>query len=228
VSRHILDSVPFQIGLHVLTEKLHLKEGSNAIREVKRRVDEAQIVGKPKALYKASCIESKEDHGVLIDGVRLRSRVLRVNLEPVHRVFPFVATCGMELERWANRIEDLFERYCAETIKEMALRMAVKALEEHLARNYCEGSISRMCPGSLTDWPLQEQAPLFQILGDTEEAVGVRLTESLLMIPTKSLSGIFFFSELAFESCQLCAKERCPGRKAAYDKDLYEKRYRLR
>ena len=109
----------------------------------------------------------------------------------------------------------------------MALRTALKALEEYLAKNDCEGSLSRIGPGSLADWPLEEQTPLFKILGDTEAAIGVRLTESLLMIPTKSISGIFFFGEVAFESCQLCPREECPGRRAAYDKDLYETRYRL-
>jgi hypothetical protein len=227
MSRHVIGPISFQIDLRALTEKLRLKEGSGVIGEVNRLVSEAEIIAKPKALYIDSLIESKEDDGVLIDGLKLTSRVLRVNLEPAHHVFPFVATCGRELEEWASRIADPFKRYCAEAVKEMALRVAVKALEGHLVKNYCEGSISRMGPGSLADWPLQEQTPLFKILGDTEAAVGVRLTESLLMIPTKSISGIFFFSEVTFESCQLCPREGCPGRRAAYDKDLYEKRYRL-
>ena len=227
MSGHVIDPISLQIHFQVLIEKLHLKERDGVISEVKRLVSEAQIIGKPKTLYKASLIESKEDDGVVIDGLKLTSRVLRVNLESAHRVFPFVATCGRELEEWASGIEDPFERYCAEAIKEMALRMALKTLEGHLVKNYCEGSLSRMGPGSLADWPLQEQTPLFKILGDTETAVGVRLTESLLMIPTKSISGIFFFSEMTFESCQLCPREGCPGRRAVYDKDLYDKRYRL-
>jgi len=45
----------------------------------------------------------------------------------------------------------------------------------------------------------------------------VRLTESLLMIPRKSASGIYFPTEVSFSSCQLCPRERCDNRKAGYD-----------
>ncbi|MBW1696988.1 MAG: hypothetical protein JRH18_18185 [Deltaproteobacteria bacterium] len=55
------------------------------------------------------------------------------------------------------------------------------------------------------------------MLGDVETAIGVRLTESLLMIPRKSSSGIYFPTEIPFFACQLCLKEDCPSRKAAYD-----------
>ncbi len=125
MSRHVIGPISMQIDLQALIEKLHLKGRGDVISEVKRLVSEAETIGKARALYKASLIEAKEEDGVLIDSVKLTSRVLRVNLEPAHRVFPFVATCGRELEEWANRIEDPLERYCAEAIKETALRMAL-------------------------------------------------------------------------------------------------------
>ena len=73
-----------------------------------------------------------------------------------------------------------------------------------------------MSPGSLEDWPITEQTKLFSIFGDTERLIGVRLTDSMLMVPRKSISGILFPSEEGFTSCQLCDRERCPGRKAPY------------
>jgi hypothetical protein len=79
----------------------------------------------------------------------------------------------------------------------------------------------------LTNWPLSEQGALFALLGDPHEAIGVRLTDSYLMVPTKSVSGIRFPTEQSFESCQLCPRERCPGRKAPYDSGLYDRRYRV-
>jgi hypothetical protein len=42
------------------------------------------------------------------------------------------------------------------------------------------------------------------------------LTDSLLMVPRKSISGILFPSEEGFVACQLCERERCPGRKAPF------------
>jgi hypothetical protein len=72
---------------------------------------------------------------------------------------------------------------------------------------------------------LREQRKLFRILGDTEAMIGVRLTQSCLMIPSKSVSGVRFATETSFESCQLCPRDRCPGRRARYDPELYDRRY---
>jgi hypothetical protein len=105
---------------------------------------------------------------------------------------------------------------------------AIDFLKEHLIEYYQLGQVSRMSPGSLLDWPIQEQRPLFAILGNTRELIGVHLTEGLMMVPTKSVSGIFFPTEINFVSCQLCPREGCPGRKATHDKDLYDRKYRLK
>lgn len=82
-----------------------------------------------------------------------------------------------------------------------------------------------MSPGSLEDWPVSQQSALFSLLGDTQHAIGVQLTESCLMVPTKSVSGIRFPMEDSFESCQLCPREDCPGRRAPYDEALYARRF---
>ena len=77
-----------------------------------------------------------------------------------------------------------------------------------------------MSPGTLEDWPIEEQSPLFSILKGVEEYIGVGLSESFLMIPKKSVSGIYFPTETTFYSCQLCIKERCPGRRAGYNEEM--------
>jgi hypothetical protein len=151
--------------------------------------------------------------------------VLRVNLDRVDRVFPFVATCGWELDRWATARDAPLERRLADVISEVAVYQALAALKERLRDEYHLSVISRMSPGSLEDWPLPEQRLLFRLLGDTERAVGVRLTEDLLMLPRKSISGILFGSEELFESCLLCPGEECPVRLMPYDRDLFTRKY---
>jgi hypothetical protein len=222
----ILHDIPFQIDLEDLKRKLRLKDANPYMQDVHRLAEEARKTGKPKAIYRLAFIDEKGEDRVVIDGVRFESHILRVNLDQAQRVFPYVVTCGVELEDWANRIGDTLYRFWAETIKEMALRYAHAAMEEDLQERYRPGSVSRMSPGSLADWPLQEQRPLFRLLGDGIETIGVRLNESLLMIPTKSVSGIRFPTEESFESCQLCPREICPNRRAPYDLDLYERKFR--
>lgn len=96
-----------------------------------------------------------------------------------------------------------------------------------MKRHFGLGQLSRMSPGSLEDWPVTEQKPLFSVFGNVEDLVGVTLTESMLMIPRKSVSGIFFPTEVMFFSCQLCPRKVCPERKAPYEETLREK-YGLR
>jgi hypothetical protein len=226
VNEVILDNISFELDLEPLMKRLHLREGSGYADDLQRLASDAQAIARPKALYRIAFIESFGDDHVVVDGVTLTSRVLRVNLEQAHRVFPYVATCGVELEAWSSSIDDMLQRYWVDTIKEMALRQAIRTLNEHLVEHYRPGRTSAMSPGSLEDWPLEEQRALFAILGDPKAAIGVQLSDSYLMIPTKSLSGIRFPTEASFESCQLCPREKCPGRRAPYDEGLYDTKYR--
>lgn len=221
----ILTDIPFAADRAQLLAKLHVAEGSDFAADLNRLVDEAEALARPKAMYKMGFIEEKGDDYVLIDGVRLSSRVLRVNLDEAHRAFAQVATCGTELQAWAEGLTDMLYRFWAEEIKLAALRAAGLALDADLAARYNPGKTSRMNPGSLADWPLREQGPLFAILGDVQAAIGVYLTDSYLMVPNKSTSGLRFPREASFESCQLCPREGCPGRRARYDPALYESTY---
>lgn len=220
-----LDDIAFEVDAEALLRRLHVEENSLA-DEARQLALRAQEIARPKALYKAAFVESRGDDHVVLDGLTLTSRVLQVNLEGVHRVFPYVATCGTELEAWSDALKDPVHRYWADTIKRMALRAAGRALEQHLVERYRPGRTSAMSPGSLEDWPIQQQRSVFELLGDPEKAIGVRLSDSFLMIPTKSVSGIRFPTEENFESCQLCPRQGCPGRRAPYDEGLYERRYR--
>ena len=82
-----------------------------------------------------------------------------------------------------------------------------------------------MNPGSLPDWPLHEQRPLFTLLGDPASAIGVELLDSYLMKPVKSTSGLLFPAEDGFYNCQLCPMEDCPGRRVPYDSGLRDRMY---
>ncbi len=222
----ILNDIPFELDLAELKTKLHVKAGSSFEETVEKLARTAQPMARPKALYKIAFVEDKGDDYVVVDGTTFASRVLRVNLDQAHRVFPYVVTCGTELEEWSYTLPDMLQHFTADTIKQMALTCAVQFLHEHLLERYGLAHLSFMSPGSLQDWPLQAQRPLFALLGNVEEAIGVRLTKTYVMSPIKSVSGIRFPTEESFESCQLCPREVCPNRRAPYDRDLYDRKFR--
>lgn len=221
----ILDRIPLQFNLDELSKYLHLREDSSRRENLQSLVTQAQAIARPKVLYKVAYVASRGDDYVVIDGTRLDSRVLRVNLEGAHRTFIYVATCGREVADWAKAQSDMLQRFWSDQICQMILVQAIQALRQHLAEQYHPGHVSFMNPGSLPDWPIQQQTALFSMLGNVEESIGVRLTQGLLMEPIKSSSGIYFPTEATFESCQLCLREECPGRRAPYDPDLYAHKY---
>ncbi|MCP4690274.1 MAG: vitamin B12 dependent methionine synthase [Desulfobacterales bacterium] len=202
-------------------KKMRLKEGRPETEALKTLVEEARGVARPKAFYRVCRIQSRGSDCIVIDGVELKSRVLRVNTEGLNRVFPFVATCGEEMARWADGFTDMLSRYYAGELKMEALRAAMVGVEKDIARRFDSGAIAQMQPGSLEDWSIYQQTPLFKILGDGGESVGVRLNSSLVMVPDKSESGIFFQNDSGYVNCKLCPIKKCPTRTAKYDKDLF-------
>jgi hypothetical protein len=184
---------------------------------MRQLIDSAQAVMSPAAAFRPGYIDEKRDDGVVVDGVAFTSRVLRRNLDTVGRVFPFVLTIGMAMDELIDASGDMLAKYLLDEIANLALREARGRFEHHLRSGFALEKISCMAPGSLEEWPIEQQAPLFSLLPGVEAALGVRLTESFLMLPRKSISGIYFPSETTFFSCQLCPRARCDGRKARYD-----------
>lgn len=193
--------------------------------QVCRLVDAARAIGRPKALYREAFIEARTDETVTIGGVVFTSRVLSVNLAHAQKVFAYLATCGRELEAWAGSLDDMLERYWADAIMELALRRALHVLSERINEIVPHSKTSAMNPGSLRDWPITQQKPLFALIGSAAERIGVTLSESLLMMPAKSVSGIRFPTDVRFENCQLCPRSGCPNRRSPYDKELYRRKY---
>jgi hypothetical protein len=214
-----LENIPLSLDIGEAKARLHLKRTGDW-EQVQALLEAAKPLITAKAVYKVCYIEEKLEDAVMIDGIRLRSRVLRKNLDNVGRVFPYVVTIGTRLEEKADACKDLLESYYLDTIGNIALIKGRKYLEDQLRTRFAIKGISYMSPGSLEDWPIEEQRPLFSILEDVEASIGVRLSESCLMIPRKSVSGIYFPTEITFFSCQLCPRERCEGRKASYNEEL--------
>lgn len=221
----VLTDIPWQPNSQALLKRLHIEPGSDYAAEALDLLDVAVQVARPKGIYRLCFVEGRGKEHTVIDGVAFSSRIMSVNLASTDRVFAQVATCGTELHEWSEGMEDVVHRYWADVIKEMALGAASRAVSADLEHRYAPAKTARMSPGSLADWPIREQQPLFELLGDVERRIGVRLTPSFLMVPNKSTSGIRFETEKDYVNCQLCPREGCPNRRAPYDRDMYVREY---
>lgn len=229
LTAHTLDIISFQPDPAALMRQLRIKEAGPYAGDFLALLDAATSVARPKAFYRLTYVEERGLDYVTVGGVTFTSRVLRVNLDAVQRVFAYLATCGTELDAWARTSnDDMLFSFWADGIKQAALGAARQALLQDLDERYAPGHTTTMAPGSLPDWPLLQQRPLFDLLGDVQTAVGVQLSDSYLMTPNKTVSGLRFPTEENFESCQLCPRGNCPGRRAEYDATLYDRKYGVR
>ncbi|MDA8409744.1 MAG: hypothetical protein M0001_05055, partial [Treponema sp.] len=224
----IVDDIEYTPNAADLKRELLVEPGGDYESDFDRLFAEAMRLARPKLLFRQAMVEARGPGSVLIAGVEFKSHVLSTNLAGKGRVIAFAATSGAEIEDWAEKYaSDSLWAYWTDALRESALLCARNRLAEIVERDLGMEKSSAMNPGSLEDWPMSEQLPLFSILGDTEASIGLRLTDSMLMIPRKSVSGILFPVEERFESCQLCPRENCPNRRLPYDPELAERRFGL-
>ena len=213
---HILDEIPLDIPYGEVRRQLHMKKDErwDAVKEL---AQSAQAYMKPQALYRVCYIDEKNSPSITIQGIRFTSKILVKNLMELERVFPYVVTIGKEFGEYLDAEGDMLKNFYLDVIANVVLGTARRYLEKYLQKRYGLTGMSFMSPGSLADWPVDQQRPLFALFGNGETPIGVSLNDSCLMLPAKSVSGIYFPTEVHFSNCQLCDREKCPGRKAAYD-----------
>lgn len=215
---HKFLDIPFPFTFEDFLKSARIEADSELADEARSKLTPAVSLIRPKAVCDVLYAEGREGDSIIFDKVTFTSKVLTENLKEIHRVFPYIATCGIELEDFPGKAEDPLLEFWIDTIKEMALHTAIETVRTWVETTYEIKQVSSMNPGSADAhvWPIRQQREMFSIFGTVEEIIGVRLTESHLMVPNKSVSGIYFPTDRAFINCTLCHREACPNRRAPY------------
>ena len=214
----IISEIPFSVDFETFLKKIHVSPEDELAESAGSFLEWAAPMGRPKAICRVSYIEERNNNTVRVGDVAFHSEVLSENLKSVERVFPFIATCGVELDKLVFDPDPFMGPFWLDALKELALGSAVTALQEKLRRQFAIDKFVSMNPGSadVDVWPIEQQRELFTLFGDVKNHIGVTLTESFLMLPNKSVSGIYFQTDVSWISCQLCTREVCPSRRAKY------------
>ena len=186
--------------------------------ELADMIDEAIPFADPVVLF-GICPVTAEKNQVQVNGITIPSEIAFDKLHGKNRCFPYICTCGTALEKWSKQYAgDLLSEYWADEIKKYFLMRIRVEMNTWLKEQFKTGGhLASLNPGSIAAWPISGQAELFAVLGGREfvrERIGVIYTDSFLMLPSKSVSGIAFESETFYENCQYCPIENCPGRRA--------------
>ena len=183
--------------------------------ELLELMDEADRFAEPLVYFGVCPVASDGS----VNGVATGSQLVEERLQGKSRAFPYIATCGPRLEKWSESYQqDYLLGFWADEIKKKFLNQIAVAFRAHLKKHYrTAGHLAALNPGSLKGWPINGQATLFQMLGGREavrDAIGVTYSDSFLMFPTKTISGLSFESESFYENCQYCPLDKCPNRRA--------------
>jgi len=216
--------IPFSLDTDRIVKQARVEAGSDDAAELLSLIELAESIGRPKAGYAVSFVTGRDGDKIAIENVWFRSPTLAHNLVSAERVFPHVATCGREMDQASPANGDMLKEYWWDLIKAQLLGAAGRHLSEHLHRKFRLGKTATMLPGSgdVSVWPIQQQQDLFSLLGNVENEIGVQLTDSFLMVPNKTISGLTFPTETDFQSCEVCHRENCPSRHAPFNKELWE------
>jgi len=221
-SVRILNDLPVNVDMQAVLRQLQIRPDSPAVPHVQALIERVRACARPRALYRSCRVGKLQNDRVWIDGVQFTSRTLANLLRPVDRVYVYVVTGGRELETAVRPGGKTIEKLALDVVGNVILRSSSEALEEHLAQHVQLEKIGRIGPGAGDGllWPVDQQASLFELLGDTKAAIGVELTADCMMLPMKSLSGLLFETQTDFCDCQLCRSEGCSVRVAPFDQAL--------
>jgi hypothetical protein len=222
LNSQVLEDFPVELNLEKTLERLKIDERRSRSLGVQNIFKTGVSLVHPRAIYATGYVGKRGVSKTEIEDTEFSSRVLAKNLEHIERVFPYVLTIGDLLENTARSSESITAKLVLDAVGDLALGSALEHLQRHISGQYGLETTSHMGPGQL-DWPISQQRELFSILGCVKDKIGVTLTESLMMVPRKSISGIIFPTEETFISCQLCQRNKCPSRKTPFDKDLSKK-----
>ena len=222
MNSHIVEEcLPFT-SLRLDPEDINLSMGTGYVpdAEIQAISDalETEIAGicTPRFLYALFDAEPAGTCEVGVNGISLKTgSVITPYLKDAAGYVLFVATAGYEFEAFQHRIGSQ-----GDILREFLLDANGSAIAEAVVREVCRKVESRMFPlgygvshpysPGYCGWHVTQQQLLFSCL--PEFPCGVRLSDSSLMSPIKSVSGIIAYGPCIVKrkyGCELCGKADC-------------------
>lgn len=192
---------------------------SQVLALVEQCWEELEHGASPKSIYREYPLRFFEEDGIDGYGFSTHSKALKRNLDGCGWVILFAATLG-------SGVDMLLQRY---NRLQMSKAVVLQAAAAAMLEDYCDEINEeirneyekkgcflrpRFSPG-YGDFSLECQPALLQCL-EAGKRVGITLTDSLLMAPSKSVTAVIGISDKPGtregKKCQNCEKKECAYR----------------
>ena len=193
------------------------KRSPRLVESAGRALEEGNLLLQPRVIARRLLIEDLQHERLKLEGNgRLSGGLLAEHMGGAQEVVIVLCTVGEELERRAAEIsrEDAVYGMALDGVGSAgveALANAACALfEEEATKEDCQVTIP-LSPG-MVGWSVEQGQPQIFDLLDAGE-IGVRLTESMMMLPRKSLTFVLGIGKELIaggRTCDYCSlKETC-------------------
>ena len=188
---------------------------------VDSQIHEAYEFIKPAACYTIKPITSVENSKIAVAGLFFTSRNLARVFSSCSQAAIFVVTIGKALEKKVAQLMKeglVLKASVLDAVGSVAVEKVADWLESVIKSTAAENGDKagwRYSPG-YCDWDITQQKELFR--GFDSKSIGVDLTDTYLMVPRKSISGIIGMGKSCntFSACRFCSRKNCPHRREEF------------
>jgi hypothetical protein len=162
---------------------------------------------------------SDRGDGIFVENKFLKlDKIVTAQLKKSDEVAIFLCTIGPAMEEWTKKLNfegDFTKAYIVDTVASVTVECAVDLLHDHIENQMIMRGLkitNRYSPG-YCNWDVAEQHILFSFL--PKNFCEISLTDSALMLPVKSVSGIIGIGKnvkYSKYSCDTCGVKDCTYR----------------
>jgi len=198
------------------------RASNETLRALDAAIERAVEVAEPCGGYRFARLVDVYEDGVktmfgAVESTKFAMMARESSGDP--RVAFALSTAGASLDAELALDIPLLEKFVLDAVGSELAEIVADMVEAEWKRDATEQGLessARMSPG-YCDWLLQGQSVIFKAID--AEAIGVRLTDSFLMIPAKSVSSAAVLAERVplRVQCLTCTRADCPFRRAPQD-----------
>lgn len=168
--------------------------------------------------YRVTDIDTiSENYTLNIEGKSFNvGKTIWLLLRKSEKVAIYICSAGDEISSISHKLResgDLIESYIVDTIGSVIVERAMDLLHKDIENEVQESVTNRYSPG-YSLWDVAQQRELFQLVPDN--FCGVKLNNSALMSPAKSLSGVIGIGKgvkYLKKRCSICTQKSCQFKK---------------
>ncbi len=203
-------TIPFSEAMRYMGSHNGVSESDTTVKLMTDAIRSLELYSSPKYVSREFTLNTGAgndmDSVISLGSFSVRSVSLARNLKGCTRAVLFAATIGPQADRLCKRAQltSMAQAACYQAAGAAAIEALCDYINSNITRDYkADGFFTRprFSPG-YGDVSLEHQKDWFRELDITRNC-GIELTDSLLMIPTKSVTAIIGLSPDDRESCSL-------------------------